>query len=528
MQQPTFLYSNFDPLPDHFFSGYCFIGSDFIYGDEGAKRFTEATASTIDPGEDGCYIIIRKTKGGHIIGADFKGYKKLFVYQNGSVWAVSNSFMRLVCFARDRGQSISVDDSQLAAWFVKGSFGDQLSSFATAVREIRLVPSSCCLLITLSGCRLDELPRARRMSYPEALHTFMSVWLGRLKGLLLDPTITVLSDLTGGKDTRAVLSLFLAVAPHLGDGAPCVRYVSLAGSQNIDDLSVAKKLCSHFSLPLNEKITVETVKLDAKASYLAWQDLCIGVYAPIYFPTDEPSPVVVRFSGGGGESHRPFYPRIPTSWFLERQRKYFQFDQEYFAWKEEVLSAIRFLQQRAPKPHPLILHYREFRDRSHVGRGAQYYVELLPLGSKFLQACSDAYQGSAEDDQILYDIMQNLAPGLADMPYDKHTKLPSEQHKARLMVVDYTIPNAGLVFCSSAQPRRTAIAASSKNQFVLLKEALDKTLSEPAPLHFGQQYRSAAERVLDLALKTGRFSHATDAAPIHHLLLANVVSAAGG
>ena len=153
MEQPTFLFSSFDRLPDHFFSGYCFIGTDFIYGGDGAELYDEATAKRIDPGEDGCYVVIRKTADGHIIGADFKGYKKLFLYRSGSAWAVSNSFVRLVDFLRDRGQSITIDEAQLAAWFVKGPLGDQLCSFATAIREIRLVPSFCCLRITPSGCR---------------------------------------------------------------------------------------------------------------------------------------------------------------------------------------------------------------------------------------------------------------------------------------------------------------------------------------------------------------------------------------
>jgi len=139
------------------------------------------------------------------------------------------------------------------------------------------------------------------MPYAEALATFLSVWIGRLKGLLLDPAITVFSHLTGGRDTRAVLALFLAVARQLGDGAPRVRYQSAVGSH--DDLSVAKALSCHFDLSLNEWVSVERVQLDAKESYEAWREL--------------------------------------------------------------------------------------------------------------LYASSNAYQGSAEDNQILFDVMQNLAPGLA-------------------------------------------------------------------------------------------------------------------
>jgi len=84
----------------------------------------------------------------------------------------------------------------------------------------------------------------------------------------------------------------------------------------------------------------------------------------------------------------------------------------------------------------------------------------------------------------------------------------------------------GRVFRSSPQTRRTVVAASSKNQCLLLKETQNKTLRESVRSEFGKQYIDTAKRALDLALETGRFTHAVDAAPIHHLLLANVVAAA--
>ena len=67
---------------------------------------------------------------------------------------------------------------------------------------------------------------------------------------------------------------------------------------------------------------------------------------------------------------------------------------------------------------------------------------------------------------------------------------------------------------------------SGRDQLLLVKEALDKMLRETARSNFGPQYIATAKRTLDLALETGRFAHAVDAAPIHHLFLANVVSAA--
>ena len=74
----VFLFSSFSDLPDLYFSGYCFVGGDYIFGQKGMESFCSHKGQAIPPGEDGCYISVRRVNNYHDIGVDYSGHKKLF------------------------------------------------------------------------------------------------------------------------------------------------------------------------------------------------------------------------------------------------------------------------------------------------------------------------------------------------------------------------------------------------------------------------------------------------------------------
>ncbi|WP_230532559.1 hypothetical protein [Microvirga roseola] len=142
MSPDFFLISSFDPIPEHYLHGLCFQGEDLIIGDEGYGKYRIAGKGAISPGQDGSYIIVRNSGNETIIGTDASGYYKLFLYQCGERWALSNSFIQLARFAAARNLPVTIDESHFSTFFISGPFGDQLTSLRTSVREIRLVPST--------------------------------------------------------------------------------------------------------------------------------------------------------------------------------------------------------------------------------------------------------------------------------------------------------------------------------------------------------------------------------------------------
>lgn len=79
----------FFTTPGTVFDGFVFIGSDYISGQQGALAYSRDTGRIIPSGEDGCYLSLRKTAEGHQIGVDYCGYKKIYYYNDGEVWAIS-------------------------------------------------------------------------------------------------------------------------------------------------------------------------------------------------------------------------------------------------------------------------------------------------------------------------------------------------------------------------------------------------------------------------------------------------------
>ncbi len=83
------------------------------------------------------------------------------------------------------------------------------------------------------------------------------------------------------------------------------------------------------------------------------------------------------------------------------------------------------------KVDPMVLHFREYRDRMHGGRNPQYMTLFNPLGSKILDEVSEV-SGSRrfKVGQVNYDIMSNLLPEILEIPFDSDLKALTEEKTA--------------------------------------------------------------------------------------------------
>ncbi|MGM8850527.1 hypothetical protein ACS8E6_08470 [Salinicola halophyticus] len=524
MTDSVFLFSSATGIPDRWFSGYCFAGRDFIADAEGTRQYREATGLEVPFGEDGCYVAIVPHGNGRMIGADFKGYKHLYYYTQDRVWAFSNSLMALVSHLREQGVSLTVDRAQLRAWSHPKPFTAQPASFSTAVSEIRILPSFYRL--DLAEGQLS--PVARELpepgAYAGALKQYLEIWLSRISGLMHEGRLSLIADLTGGRDSRALLSFFLAARERLGIAQATTNLYLRADKKPrlAKDLAIAQALARHYDLRLNQK-TPKPLPLAAHHAYEDWKALCLGIYTPVYFPYTLNSSRHIYFGGGGGESHRPFYPLIAPEQYLRSKQKGFAEKALVTRWQQDVLGAVDTLQRRNPADiHPLILHYREFRDRFHVGRTLQYYIMCAPLGSRWLMACSDVCtREHLESNQILYDIMANLAPGLAGHHYDEDYKSPSPDNLARVTRVslDDDLP-VGRVFGGEAEATQYTGESTIKQCIAQLRDDLAERRADilAAGIELAEVEETLAQ--LDAAVDKGGFNHSSEGRRAAWLLLA--------
>ena len=128
LEEQYFVFSSNKINPRSFFQGYCFIGSDYIFGNEGSKKLYEEKGIAINGGEDGCYVVAEEIANGFSFSSDFSGNKKIFYYWVPGYWVVSNSIYLIIEQLKKNKFFLTANYSQLAAIGVStGSFYNQLS-----------------------------------------------------------------------------------------------------------------------------------------------------------------------------------------------------------------------------------------------------------------------------------------------------------------------------------------------------------------------------------------------------------------
>jgi hypothetical protein len=527
----VFLLGYDEPRPQNQLVGFCFTEADLVIGDKGYEKFRKIRGRTISPGEDGAYIVVETSNGSTTIGTDFSGYYKLFIFRSGEAWALSNSIVALIDYARARSLPITLANAHLAGFCIKGAFGNQLASLHTAVEEIRLIPATQEIEIREPSAGKTSLTLRRttrmrqlesnRLTYKEALAEALSIWLARFR-TILQSDLDIVSKLTGGQDSRTVLSLFLAAT----QGCPAVlgRIGFDCKASALQDLAIANNLANRYGLSLNSLPCRHlATSLNSNMAYDRWRSLCYGIYTPIYFPTKDRNPLCLTIGGAGGEGHRHFYHARTLKILLDSQRRYFPTDALFEEFRASVIADVKHLRQGYEADlDPLILHYRHFRDRAHSGRSPQYIYQAAPLGSSYFRLASSlCTPKKRKRAQLIVDLMMNCAPGIVDMPYDLEVKLPDKRHKSDVTDVRDALASgrSGAVFTSVPPDPLTATSGRTVWDRLYLDIKENVSAIKNCGL-FSKAYIEQAITVAKKAAEAGQLSDATDGCSISHLLFA--------
>lgn len=499
--------------PDKFFQGYCFVGSDYIFGENGFEKFYNEKGIKINGGEDGCYIIMESKNNSFSFSSDFSGNKKIFYYWNPGFWIVSNSIFLIVEHLKNNNVTLIANYSQLAAIGVPtGSFYNQLYSVNTFIEGIKLLPTGNFLKISNSSYSIEKLNRTIAFNgYEEGLSIFIRTWIARLVGLL-DNGFNVQSDLTGGADSRTVFAMlkYAVEKAKVGNNLPSFR--SGSTENNTIDLKIANIIGQFYDLPINEGEFPILKRFTGEESYTSWKALCLGVYHPVYFPTFGPQSDIVSLGGAGAENHRPFYKDQNVESFIKSNAS--RVSPKWLSYNiiAELETEFKRMGNTNSEVDPMILHYRQYRNRMHSGRTPQYKSFFNPLGSKLLEDVSEiAGADRLKVGQINYDLMSTLLPSILEIPFDSPSKALNEVRKKNLTTltdwgemeigksyVDERVENNPRERTDSALELLNAdFQASKMNPFV--KE------------FFGKDFIEKANDTMSNAIEHRKFPHAIDA-----------------
>ncbi|WP_299520817.1 hypothetical protein [uncultured Serinicoccus sp.] len=523
--EPVVLASD-EPWQDDVFTGYAFEGSSLIIGGDGYRDWRQARDRALAPHEDGCYLHVRQTEGRLEVSGDFKGYCKVFVYQSGERWAVSNSFVQLVDAAKARGWPVTPNEHVLSTWSRTASFWQQLATFQTAAEQISLLPRQNVLMIDREG-RITQKegaqphPEARRGPYGLALSRFLNVWIGRVGTCLRGDAVHLSTELSGGLDSRVTMSLILGLRQYFP--VDLSRDFSVRSSPRYSvDLECAQRIAEVYRLSFNKAPDREKFRHVYVDPYERWRNFSLGSYAPHYWPARSHPQGYFKVGGHGGEGHRVYWPYESPHAVLERTAGAFASPDTLNRAREAFDETRDILARSYPGLPPTVAHYQEFRDRLHSGLHAQNTIRLQPLSSRHLYRVAQ-HSGAAALDrgQMLYDIMFQVAPGLAAMPYDKESKRPGAEVIRNAPGPLALNPMRGRVFGLSHDsygPRRLEVSP-----WVRLRATYQDALNRiPRGLVANEVIEKAERAWRDV--DQGRLKHSRDGAAIQHVVLAGVVT----
>lgn len=327
---------------------------------------------------DGCYVFInRKNKDELVISQDFIGSYGIYLYQNDDYFAISNSFLKLVEYLKNK-YPLSLNDD-----YVKSFTVTDLVSFAsveTMVNEIKEVPRNSKININIKNKtfeikKIDYQENSISLSSPEGIEELDKWFFKYIKLInsLKKENYKIKCDLSGGFDTRLTILLVLCSNIDLSN----IRIHSL-DDQNIchpEDFEIATQISKKFNFKLNKPIKYNRTKLDITSTIKNSFYAKLGFHKEMYFQyykNDEP---IITLSGNGGENLRNYYD-VPAPDFIKRYE-----NSAKNRWSDEFREPTRNILNRTFKeleknyPEnikksndiPRLL-YRDIRTRIHFGK----------------------------------------------------------------------------------------------------------------------------------------------------------------
>lgn len=274
-----------------------------------------------EPELQGVYIMIRKIGNIIKLNQDYYGNFGLYFYENKYInyFALSNSFYFLEEYLIGK-QNFSLNQDFSDNFIISALFTHSIHE--TMIKEIIKLPSNIYITINIQKKELNLNSINFHENYipfesekgQKIIDNWADKW-GFILRSLNKKTDNIAFDLTGGFDTRAVLSVL--INSGIEKNKMKINSINDKIYTHEQDFQIAKNISSYFGLKLTSSIFSDnytTISSNDSLSCIYYTKLGFhkGFNLPIHFYM-KPR---FLFTGGGGELIRG-YPGLPIKKFIE-------------------------------------------------------------------------------------------------------------------------------------------------------------------------------------------------------------------
>jgi len=451
-----------------FFHGRAFEGPDLVIGSEGWKKRIHEKKSEFLP-EEGAYIYCHGSGQEKYVETDPFGFCKLYIYQNGKQWAISDSAALLCDWAHKNGLELSIHKPALGYLRSPWDIGDQPMSHQTLFEQITLIPIWSSVRITNHELQIIKSRHYESIrlesTYEDSLRSFLIRTRNRLLTILESNDVETYIQISGGIDSRVIL----AIAHSLG-----VDY-SLYTKEYLAGLELDTKIAGEVAEKLNVELGTNPPQLNFY-DYETWRKQQLSTFKTFYLKRNFPLNVLV-VGGGSGELFRKRYDfdfRLLGKYSGHKRLFNGDVSNYYSAFREFESTCIYSKSQLFGDVTFGKCYYRALRHRFHYGQDEV----IKPFADlRFVSFIDKAFNGQRGSDyRVYHEIIASLAPELLDVEFDDSKKACPRVEFSELLQIDkLPKPIAGRVWIGeklSEENKKVTIDEFSSKMKIEFEKAL--------------------------------------------------------
>ena len=383
-----------------------------------------------NPGPLGAYVMIRKIGNKIILNQDFYGSFGLYIYEekNDNYFILSNSFLLLEEYLIGK-KNISLNKD-----FADNFIIADLCTYSmdeTLIKEIKIIPPNAFIVINIKKKKyklnyIDYKENTIPFESKEGLK-IIDKWVdkwGYIFRSLKKQTNFISSDLSGGLDTRTLLSILLNSGIDIND--ILVHSIIDKNHDHEIDFKIATNISFHYGFKLNNFTFNDSgIIWSLKDTLFKSLYLKLGFHKEFHLNNKFYNNPRFSFTGHGGESLRgvpcarieEYINYISSRDILGHSEEFFNSSKRLLNRSISILKNIKTFKNDFEISYFL---YSKTVGRNHFGRGALEgfminYYSLQPLMDPEIKQIKFDINKISSYDLIIY-IYVRFAPDLLKFP----------------------------------------------------------------------------------------------------------------